>query len=141
MVNMTDEELIETGFKLDRENSEPVIKQLVVVNMAVPMSLSQLAVQISHASMLNILKQGEWTDNVFELNCDTDPDLSQWLRDHFTLVICKVWGKKAIMGLEAEARNLGLVSAIMEDYGHTTAIAIGPASDDKLFPFKRLTLL
>ena len=128
-----------------------MVKQLVVVNMAVPMDFSQLSVQVAHASMLGILNQGSWInetinlqdtpDYIFHLSCANDRDLETWLRDHFTLILCKVWGKKAIMDLKAEAESMGLNTAVMEDYGHTTALAIGPASEEKLVPFKRLTLL
>lgn len=128
-----------------------MVKQLVVVNMAVPMDFSQLSVQISHASMLGILNQGSWVsgwpttdpdlDNVLEINCDDKPELKTWLKDHFTLVVCKVWGKDQLIKLKMEADNLKLNTAVMEDYGHTTALAIGPADEEKLKDFKRLTLL
>lgn len=115
------------------------VKQLVVVNVAVPMDFSQLTVQVSHASMLGILKQGEWNDNTFSVECSEE--LKVWLKDHFTLVVCKVWGKDALLKLDREAKELGLPTAVMEDYGHTTALAIGPAEEDRLISFKRLTLL
>lgn len=116
-----------------------MVKQMVVVNMAVPMSLSQLSVQISHASMLGVLNQGDWINNKFEVQCD--PDLQNWLQDSFTLVVTKVWGKDSILKLREEADNLGIPTAVMVDYNMTTALAIGPADEEKLRSFKRLTLL
>jgi len=125
-----------------------MIRQIVVVNMAVPMDFSQLSVQVAHASMLGVLNQGQWVsqdnqevEDLLFINCIAKPELMTWLKDHFTLVVCKVWGKKTIMELEAEAKRYDINTAIMEDYGHTTALAIGPASEEKLLPFKRLTLL
>ena len=116
-----------------------IVKQLIVVNMAVPMSYGQISAQISHCSMLGILNQGRWINNKFEVECDTE--LKLWLSEHFTIVILKTWGKDSILKLKAEAEALYLNTAVMEDYGFTTALAIGPALDSKLAPFKRLTLL
>ena len=124
-----------------------MVKQMVVVNMAVPMDFSQLSVQVSHCSMLGILNQGQWYSmededpSILEVDCRTKPELKVWLKDHFTLIICKVWGKKKLLDIKAEAEGLGLNTAIMEDYGHTTTLSIGPAEEEKLAPFKRLTLL
>jgi peptidyl-tRNA hydrolase len=132
---------------------KPIVKQLIIVNMAVPMGFGQIAAQVAHASMLGILNQGEWSDSNtgtihgnsedqhFSIECEDNPELLTWLRDHFTLVVLKTWGKDQILKLQQEAIDLGLNTAVMEDYGHTTALAIGPASEDKLKPFKRLTLL
>ena len=125
---------------IDTDNIDTV-KQIIVVNLAVPMGYSQLAVQISHASMLGVLNQGEWLDDTFQLVTDGDPDLRTWLKDHFTLVLCKTWGKDSIMKLKAEAESLYLNTAVMEDYGMVTALAIGPAPASKLSAFKRLTLM
>ena len=130
-----------------------MVKQMVIINMAVPMDFSQMSVQAAHASMLGILNQGYWHsdpqdssimghgENIFSVECEYKPELETWLKDHFTLVLCKIWGKKALLDIKAEAEALGLNTAVMEDYGHTTALAIGPAEEDKLLPFKRLTLL
>ena len=73
-----------------------MVKQLIVVNMAVPMGFSQLTVQIAHASMLGILHQGSWDDGTFWLQADDNPELQTWLKDHFTLIVCKVWAKKPL---------------------------------------------
>ena len=125
-----------------------MIKQIVVVNMAVPMDFSQLTAQVAHASMLGILNQGEWNPSfdgrepdVFTIYCHGNPNLMTWLKDHFTLVVCKVWGKDKLLMLKSEAESLGINTAIMEDYGHTTALAIGPDTEERLITFKRLTLL
>jgi peptidyl-tRNA hydrolase len=118
-----------------------MVKQLVIVNVAVPMSWQQISVQVSHASMLGILKQGNWDKSKFNLDCNNDLDLYTWLTDHFTLIVYKIWGKDNLMKLLKEASELGLQTSVMEDYGHTTAISIGPAEDFKLSNFKRLTLL
>ena len=115
------------------------IKQMVVVNMAVPMGISQLTAQIAHASMLAVLKEGSWDASKFSINCY--PELQYWLQESFTLVVCKTWGKESILKLRSEAEELGLLNAVMEDYGMTTAIAIGPAKESELLSFKRLTLL
>jgi peptidyl-tRNA hydrolase len=102
------------------------VKQVIVVNMAVPFPLGRLMAQIAHASMLNIVNRGTWNGDKFSIDAD-DLALRFWLKDHYTKVVCKAWGKEQMMKIKAEAEKRKLYVALMEEEGFITALAIGPA--------------
>jgi peptidyl-tRNA hydrolase len=118
-----------------------VVRQIIIVNMETPFPIGRLCAHAAHASVAVLLDQGEWIDNIFTINTDTDYDLRFWMKEAFTKVVCKCWGDEAILSLEEDAKKLGLPVSVIEEEGYKTAMAIGPASPDKLTYFKNLPLL
>lgn len=108
------------------------VKQVIVVNMAVPMGIGQLAAQAAHASIAVFLNMGEWPDRKkFEIN-DVPSPMIYWMKKSFTKIVCKTWGEDRLDELHEQAKERGILSSIIEDYGHLTAIAIGPDNSDKI---------
>lgn len=119
-----------------------IVKQIIVVNMAAPMSLGRLVAQSCHASMLSILNRGSWDGDVFSLKTDDDSfALKYWMKESFTKVACKAWGAEQMLAIKADAESRGLYVSVMEEEGHITAIALGPAESKKLEFTKSLVLL
>lgn len=103
-----------------------MVKQVIVVNMKVPMGIGRLAAQAAHASIAVLLDLGQWTDrNKFEIN-DVSGPMIYWMKKSFTKIVVKAWGETELMRLYDEAKELGLPVSNMVDDGHLTAIAIGP---------------
>jgi PTH2 family peptidyl-tRNA hydrolase len=107
-------------------------RMVIVVNMAVDMGIGRLAAQIAHAATMIILQAGEWKDNKFSLEADSD--LEYWAKENrITKIVVKVWGEDRLRLLQEEADKAGLRTALMvEDDGQITALAIGPSSDPSL---------
>ena len=122
-------------------NQEYPVKLLIVANMKVPMSLGQIAAQVAHAAVAAVTQFGRWGDHVMHVDCEGNFDLQYWLQRSFTKVVCKAWGDEEMNELKAKAKSLGLPVVEIVDYGHLTAIAIGPADKEKLKAFKDLPLL
>lgn len=102
------------------------VKQVIVVNMKVPMGIGQLAAQAAHASIAVFLNMGEWPDRTkFEIN-DLSSPMIYWMKKSFTKIMCKAWGEAELMNLYDDAKEAGLPVSFIKDYGHLTAIAIGP---------------
>ena len=111
-----------------------MVKQVIVVNMAVPMGVGQLAAQSAHAAIAVFLDKGEWPDRAqFQIN-DIPGDMAYWMKKSFTKIVVKEWGKERLETLRAEAQAQGLPTALIEDYGHTTALAIGPGKAHLIDP-------
>ena len=106
------------------------VKQVIVVNMKVPMGIGQLAAQAAHASIAVLLDMGEWPDRKkFEIN-DISSPMIYWMKKSFTKIVVKAWGKEELKRLADEAIALDLPVSTIVDYGHLTAIAIGPDKAD-----------
>ena len=108
-----------------------MVKQVIVLNMAVPMSIGRLAAQGAHASILAILNQGSWNKNTFTIQ-DASSELKYWMKESFTKVFVKAWGFDSLFKLNAKATALGISSVYMEEDGYTTALAIGPHLSSKI---------
>lgn len=117
-----------------------IVKQVIVVNMAVPMPIGRLMAQAAHASVLNILNRGTWSDHTFTIHTDDDA-LKWWMEEQFTKVVCKAWGKESMMKIKAKAEELGIYVSVMEEDGFITAIALGPALVKDLEFTKGLALM
>lgn len=124
-----------------------IVKQIIVVNMAVPMPIGRLMAQAAHASVSSILSRGSWTqygidnaDYTFELHTK-DAALKWWMEEQFTKVVCKAWGKDMMLKIKAEAEAKGVYVSVMEEDGFITAIALGPALIEDLEFTKGLALM
>jgi peptidyl-tRNA hydrolase len=123
------------------------VKQVLVVNMAVPFPLGRLAAQISHASVSNIITRGKWDKDIDEEGYYTftlktkDKALKWWMEEQFTKVVCKAWGKEQMLKVKAEAEEKGIYVGVMEEDGFITAIALGPAFIEDLEFTKGLALM
>jgi peptidyl-tRNA hydrolase len=107
------------------------IKQVVIVNMASPMSIGRLAVQAMHASTLGILARGNWEGVKFTVDATDDFALEKWLKKQFTVTLHRAWGENHLLGIMHEAEGLGIHVAVMEEDGEMTAIALGPDFTEK----------
>ena len=106
------------------------VKQVIVVNVKVPMGIGQLAAQAAHASIAVLLDMGEWTDRTkFEMN-DISSSMIYWMKKSFTKIVVKAWGEEELMDLLIKAKEVNLPTSQIVDYGHLTAIAIGPDKAD-----------
>jgi peptidyl-tRNA hydrolase, PTH2 family len=119
-----------------------MVKQVIVVNTNVPMSVGRLAAQGAHASIAIFLDKGKWKDDsTFEIE-DLTPDMRYWMDESFTKVVLQVHGKNKLLGLAETAKNSNLPVSVIEDDGFTTAIAIGPCPNELVDPITRsLSLL
>jgi peptidyl-tRNA hydrolase len=128
-----------------------IVKQVIVVNMAVPFPIGRLMAHAAHASVSNILKRGSWTTTItdrpsgetkyiYELHTK-DAALKWWMEEQFTKVVCKAWGKEAMMKIKAQAEEKGIYVSVMEEEGFVTAIALGPALIKDLEFTKQLSLM
>lgn len=108
------------------------VKQVLIANMAVPMGIGRLAAQMAHASIAVFLDMGEWVDHdVFEIG-NISSDMQYWMKESFTKIACKAWGKTALYDLEQEAIDADIPCALITDDGHVTALAIGPAESYRI---------
>lgn len=117
-------------------------KQIIVINMEANMPLGRLVAQAAHASYIAVLHQGEWIENnKFVLDTTNDKPFEDWLKNSFTKIVCKTWGKQSLLDIKEEADKLGLKTGLMEEDGELTALAIGPEPNEALRHFGYLKLL
>jgi PTH2 family peptidyl-tRNA hydrolase len=102
------------------------MKQAIVARTDLGMGEGKLAAQVAHAS----LKAYEHTSK---------NNRSEWKRGGQKKVVLRVDGERALFELQEHAKVKGLPTGLIRDAGHTqldpdtpTAVAIGPASDDRV---------
>lgn len=121
------------------------VRQIIMVNLDVPMSIGRLSIQISHASLLAVLHMGKWDDSGLHINPQEFPRseaIEYWLKKQFTAIAYKGWGKDMILNLQKKAEEMNLPFGTMIEDGWYTAIAVGPSYKDELDPLtKGLQLL
>ncbi len=105
------------------------VKQVIVINMKVPMGIGRLAAQAAHASISAILNLGEYEDDSFKIS-NMNQRLKYWMKESFTKIVLKEWGEDRLLNLIKKATELDIPTAIMKDDGHLTAIALGPDDSD-----------
>lgn len=109
-----------------------MVKQVIVVNMAVPMGIGQLAAQATHAQTAVLLDMGDQPDrDCFQMS-NLKGDMIHWMKKSFTTIVAKEWGVEALQALKDKADEADLPTSMITDYGHVTAIAIGPADAAKI---------
>jgi len=118
-----------------------VIRQIIVINLETEFPIGRLVAHACHASVSVLLNRGYWVNNRFSINTDGSPELEYWMKESFTKVVCKTWGKDSILALKEKAESLGLLTGLIEEEGYITALAIGPGDIEKLNKFKDLPLL
>ena len=102
------------------------MKQAIVARTDVGMGQGKLAAQVAHASLM-----------AYE---DADRTArSEWKGQGQKKVVLKASGEAELFKLADEAERNGLPHAIVRDAGHTqldpgtvTALAIGPAAEDRI---------
>jgi peptidyl-tRNA hydrolase len=109
------------------------IKQVIVLNMETNMGIGRMAAQATHAAKMSILNRGYWEKDNFILEDEQD-DFVYWAKECFTTVIVKVWGKDAMRKIRDHAKSCDIPTVTMEEDGWETAMAVGPAHKDRLFP-------
>ena len=104
--------------------------------------------QAAHATTAVILKMMkktsfssvDGTGETWSLNIYNNTPLSQWLNDSFTKVCLAVNSEKELLDLHQQAKDLGLISALIQDNGLTefggiktyTTCSIGPAYSEEI---------
>ncbi len=119
-----------------------MVKQVIVVNMKVPFPIGRLDAQSCHACGNAILSMGRWLNKSTFIIDGVKPEIRKWMDEEPTKVVCKEWGRDALMALYTEAKAKGLPCGMEEDDGFLTAIAIGPTFNMDIDPItKDLSLL
>jgi len=102
------------------------MKQAIAARRDLGMGEGKLAAQVAHASL-----------SAYE-HAAGDAR-SEWKRDGQRKIVLGVDGERALFELQEQAKVKGLPTGLVRDAGHTqldpdtpTAVAIGPASDDRV---------
>jgi PTH2 family peptidyl-tRNA hydrolase len=102
------------------------MKQAIVARRDLGMGEGKLAAQVAHASL-----------SAYEHTAEDAR--SEWKRGGQKKVVLRVESERALFELQERATVDGLPTGLVRDAGHTqldpdtpTAVAIGPASDDRV---------
>lgn len=101
-------------------------KQVILIRQDLKLSRGKACVQAAHASVEAVLK--------------SDPHLvNQWKKEGMAKVVLKVKDEKELVKYFQQAREEGLVTALITDAGKTvvapgtkTAVAIGPNGEEEI---------
>ncbi len=100
------------------------MKQAIVIRNDLKMSKGKIAAQSCHASV-NCFKKSDKND------------ISKWESSGAKKVVLKVNSLQDLLELNTIAKDMGIVSSLITDAGHTqlepsttTALGLGPADDD-----------
>lgn len=107
-----------------------VMKQIIVLRKDLNMRKGKLVSQGAHASLKATLE-----------NLDR-PSVKKWLEGAFTKIAVSVDSEEQLLFVLEAAKKAGLITALITDAGKTefhgiptnTCIAIGPATENELFP-------
>jgi len=112
-----------------------MVKQVIIVRTDLDMPLGRISAQAAHASIAVFLDMGKWNKDSFTLN-NVPEDIQYWMKESFTKVILKVHSEEELNALAeyAELTNLpyAMISDDIKKKMHKMALAIGPATNDKL---------
>jgi len=103
--------------------------------------MGRLVAHAAHAAVAGLLDKGTWKGSTFSIDTAKYPELEYWVRESFTKVACKAWGKEELEEIAQEAALLEIPVSRIEEEGYLTAISLGPSTDDLLDHFKYLPLL
>ena len=124
------------------------VKQVLVVRKDLNMRKGKIAAQAAHASMkvlLDVMGTRRYRFRKYFskiLNVSEGSALDIWLSGSFTKVCVSVDSEEDLVRIFNAARDVGLLSTMIEDNGWTefkgvrtkTAVAIGPAFSDEIDP-------
>ena len=102
------------------------LKQVIVVRQDLKLPKGKMSAQAAHAAVEAVLR--------------SDKDMvKNWRADGQKKVVLKIEDEPALMKLNMDAKDMGLVSAVITDAGKTciapgttTCLAIGPDSEEKI---------
>lgn len=129
------------------------VKQILIWQNSLKVRKGKIAAQCAHASLKVILdlminKSRDFDDDGTPwnmqpmLNYEQDSDLDIWLSGKFTKIVVRVESEQELLDVYNKAKDAGLLCSLIQDAGDTefhgvptyTAVAVGPASSDKLQP-------
>ncbi|MBD3164197.1 peptidyl-tRNA hydrolase [Candidatus Woesearchaeota archaeon] len=102
------------------------MKQVIIVRQDLKMPKGKMAAQCAHASSEAVLKSHK-------------DDLSNWRREGMKKVVLKVKDDRELLKYMNQAKDAGLVTALITDAGRTvvepgtmTCVGIGPDKEEKI---------
>jgi PTH2 family peptidyl-tRNA hydrolase len=129
------------------------VKQVIVIRKDLHMRKGKIAAQAAHAAMKVVLDRmlvHEYAQDstvwegcyVWQLTVFESEPLYRWLKGAFTKVVVSVDSEVDLLKIQYEAKEAGLLTALIEDAGKTefhgvkttTALAIGPDWSSKIDP-------
>lgn len=108
------------------------VKQVIVVNMEVPMTIGQIAAQTAHAAMLFLC------NHLKGICLDFTEEEEQFISRDFTKVVLQIGSTEELLSLKYKAEELGIQNVwtmVETSYGPTpviTALALGPDRKSRL---------
>jgi peptidyl-tRNA hydrolase, PTH2 family len=101
-------------------------KQVILVRADLKLPKGKLAVQVAHASVEAVQRSDKDT-------------IKHWRSEGMKKVVLEITNLQELYKYEREAKDLGMVTAVITDAGHTTVapgtttcVAIGPDSEEKI---------
>lgn len=98
-------------------------KQVILVRIDLKLPAGKLAAQVAHASVEAVLRS-------------TPGDVKSWRSEGMKKIVLKVNDERELHRYNQQAKDFGLVTALITDAGHTvvepgtiTCLAIGPAKE------------
>lgn len=99
---------------------ETAYKQVIMVRSDLKLPPGKLAAQVAHAAVEAVLRSDE-------------EKVKAWRREGMMKIVLKVKDEKELHGYNQQAKDVGLITALITDAGHTvvepgtvTCVAIGP---------------
>ncbi|HLC66080.1 MAG TPA: peptidyl-tRNA hydrolase Pth2 [Candidatus Nanoarchaeia archaeon] len=101
-------------------------KQVVLVRIDLKLPPGKLAAQVAHASVEAVLRSDEKI-------------VKSWRSEGMKKIVLKVKNEKELRKYQQQAKDSGIVTALITDAGHTvvasgtvTCLAIGPAREEEV---------
>ena len=118
-------------------------KQVIVLRRDLNMRLGKSCSQAAHASMAFMTKRLMLFKTVPTIgSLELSPEEKEWIKGTFTKIVVGAGSEQELRDLQAKALEAGLEAHLITDNGLTefagvptvTALAIGPAHEDKINP-------
>ena len=101
-------------------------KQVILVRIDLKLPAGKLAAQAAHASVEAVLRSAQ-------------ADVKSWRSEGMKKIVLKVKDEKELHRYNQQAKDFGMVTALITDAGHTvvepgtiTCLAIGPAKEAEI---------